>query len=122
MEEARDEARRVGEAERLAVASEVDSLKARRDFLESDVDHLEQFLGTQRERLRDAASAMVELTERVRGGLGEVADRCCRPPTTRRGEATEAVAAESRTSRWSRTRPPIRPAPRIRRRRAVRRR
>lgn len=72
MEEARDEARKVGESERAAVASEVSSLKARRDFLESDVDHLEQFLITQRERLREAAGAMVELTERVPGGLGEV--------------------------------------------------
>jgi DivIVA domain-containing protein len=72
MEEAREEARRLGESERLAVASEVDSLKARRDFLESDVDHLEQFLGAQRGRLREAANAMIDLTERVNAGLGEV--------------------------------------------------
>jgi len=97
MEEARDEARRAGEAERLALASEVDSLKARRDFLESDVDHLDQFLGTQRERLRDAASAMVELTERVDGGLGE-ARRPLLSAADDEAEAmaTEAVAAESR--------------------------
>ncbi len=72
IEEAREEARKVGESERLAVASEVSSLKARRDFLESDVDHLEQFLIGQRERLREAATSMIELTERVPGGLGEV--------------------------------------------------
>ncbi len=72
MGEARDEARRAGEAERVAIASEVDSLKARRDFLESDVDQLEQFLSAQRGRLRDAAESMLELSERVDGGVGEV--------------------------------------------------
>ena len=44
LDEARTEARRIGESERLAIAGEVDSLKARRDFLESDVDQLELFL------------------------------------------------------------------------------
>ena len=44
---------------------------ARRDFLESDVDHMEQFLVAQRSRLRDAANEIVELTERVPSGLGE---------------------------------------------------
>lgn len=71
LDEAREEARRLGEAERLAVASEVDSLKARRDFLESDVDHLEQFLVAQRSRIRDAASELIEVTDRVPGGLGD---------------------------------------------------
>ena len=70
--EARAEARKVGEAEREAMEGEVNSLLARRDFLESDVDHLEQFLVDQRTRLRDAANQIVELTERVPGGLGEV--------------------------------------------------
>ncbi len=72
MDEAREEARRLGESERMAVASEVDSLKARRDFLESDVAHLEQFLAAERARLRAAADAMIELTERATDGLGEV--------------------------------------------------
>jgi DivIVA domain-containing protein len=71
LDEARDEARRVGEAERLAIASEVDSLKARRDFLESDVDHLEQFLIAQRSRIRDAAAELIDVTDRVPGGLGD---------------------------------------------------
>ncbi len=71
LDEAREEARRVGEAERLAIASEVDSLKARRDFLESDVDHLEQFLVAQRSRIRDAAAELIEVTDRVPGGLGD---------------------------------------------------
>ena len=72
LDEAREEARRLGETERLAVASEVDSLKARRDFLESDVDHLEQFLVAQRSRVRDAAAELIEITDRVPAGLGDV--------------------------------------------------
>jgi DivIVA domain-containing protein len=72
LDEARDEARRTGESERLLAASEVDALKARRDFLESDVDHLEQFLIAQRGRVRDAATELIEITDRVPAGLGEV--------------------------------------------------
>ncbi len=49
--------------------------KARRDFLESDVEHLELFLVDQRTRIRDAATALLDVTERVPGGLGDV-----RPP------------------------------------------
>ena len=75
----RDDARRgprgsasfAGETERLAVASEVDSLKARRVFLESDVDHLEQFLVADRSRVRDAAAELIEITDRVPAGLGD---------------------------------------------------
>jgi DivIVA domain-containing protein len=69
--EAREEAREVGEAERVAIAGEVDSLKARRDFLESDVDHLEAFLVDQRARIREAATTLLDVAERVPGGLGE---------------------------------------------------
>ncbi len=72
LSEARNEARKVGEAERKLMEGEVNSLLARRDFLESDVDHLETFLVDQRTRLRDAANQIVELTERVPGGLGSV--------------------------------------------------
>lgn len=72
LEEAREEARRAGEAERLNVKTEVDSLRARRDFLESDVDHLERHLADERSRLREAATTLMDLTERVPGGLGEV--------------------------------------------------
>ncbi len=72
LDEAREEARRAGESERLLAASEVDSLKARRDFLESDVEHLEQFLVAQRARVRDAATELIEITDRVPAGLGEV--------------------------------------------------
>lgn len=72
LEEARAEARQVSEAERAAVASEVEALKARRDFLESDVQHLETFLVDQRARLRDAATSITEIVDRVPGGLAEV--------------------------------------------------
>ncbi len=72
LDEAREEARRASESERLLAASEVDALKARRDFLESDVDHLEQFLIAQRGRVRDAATELLEITDRVPAGLGEV--------------------------------------------------
>jgi cell division septum initiation protein DivIVA len=75
IEEARAGARQAGEAERITVAGEVDALKARRDFLESDVEQLELFLTDQRSRLREAATALLDVTERVPGGLGEV-----RPP------------------------------------------
>lgn len=71
LEDAREEARKVGESERLAVESEVNALLARRDFLESDVEHLEQFLVAQRSRLREAANELLELVDRVPGGLGE---------------------------------------------------
>ncbi|MEL6894012.1 MAG: DivIVA domain-containing protein [Actinomycetota bacterium] len=72
VDEARDEARRAGEDERLAVESEVNALKARREFLASDVEHLEVFLVDERSRIREAATALIDLTERVPGGLGEV--------------------------------------------------
>jgi DivIVA domain-containing protein len=71
LDDARVEARRVGEHEKVELAGEVNSLMARRDFLESDVDHMEQFLVAQRSRLRDAANEIMELTERVPSGLGE---------------------------------------------------
>jgi DivIVA domain-containing protein len=75
LDEARAEARRVGESERLAISGEVEALKARRDFLESDVEQLELFLAEQRNRLRDAATSIVDIVERVPGGLG-----AARPP------------------------------------------
>ena len=70
LDEAHAEARRLRETERLAIAGEVDALKARRDFLESDVEQLELFLAEQRNRLRDAATSIVDVVERVPGGLG----------------------------------------------------
>ena len=50
LEEARGEARKASEAERQAAENEVQSLKARREFLIGDVDQLEQFLVEQRDR------------------------------------------------------------------------
>jgi DivIVA domain-containing protein len=75
LDEARNEARRAGETERFSIASEVEALKARRDFLESDVHQLELFLTEQRNRLRDSATSILDITERIPGGLGEA-----RPP------------------------------------------
>ena len=72
LDEARLEARRSGESERIKAENEVQALLARRDFLISDVDHLEHHLGAQRERLRDAAVSLQDLIERVPGGLGEM--------------------------------------------------
>ena len=75
LEEARGEARKASVAERQAAENEVQSLKARREFLIGDVDQLEQFLIEQRDRLRGAAHQIEALVERVPAGLGPV-----RPP------------------------------------------
>lgn len=72
IDDARAEARRAVDDERVKAENEVQALLARRDFLLSDVDHLEQYLQTQRERLRDAAVHLQELVDRVPGGLGEM--------------------------------------------------
>ena len=72
LDEARLEARRSADSERIKAENEVQALLARRDFLISDVDHLEHHLGAQRERLRDAAVSLQDLIERVPGGLGEM--------------------------------------------------
>ncbi len=72
IEDTRAEARRAVENDRVHAENELQSLIARRDFLVSDVDHLEQYLQAQRERLREAAVALQELVERVPGGLGEM--------------------------------------------------
>jgi DivIVA domain-containing protein len=75
LEQAREEARNVEAAERDQMRSEVDALVARREFLTSDVEQLENFLLDQRERLRSAASSLIEIAEQVPDGLGYV-----RPP------------------------------------------
>ncbi len=72
VEDSRVEARLAVEDERVLAENEVQSLLARRDFLLGDVDHLEQYLQSQRERLRDAAVQLQELVDRVPGGLGEM--------------------------------------------------
>jgi DivIVA domain-containing protein len=72
LEAARSDARRAGESERVQVEGEVQALLARRDFLESDVDHLEQYLVAQRERIVEAVASLNDLVQRVPGGLGDM--------------------------------------------------
>jgi len=72
VEDSRLDARKAVEDERVRAENEVQALLARRDFLLGDVDHLEQYLQSQRERLRDAAVQLQELVDRVPGGLGEM--------------------------------------------------
>lgn len=72
IEGAKEEARRAGESERVRVEGEVQALLARRDFLESDVDHLEQFIAAQRERLTEAVAEISAIVQRVPNGLGEM--------------------------------------------------
>lgn len=72
VEEARNEARRAKDDELAAAEGAVQSLLARRDFLLGDVEILEEHVGAQRERLREAATALTELVERVPAGLGEM--------------------------------------------------
>jgi len=69
IEDAKAESRRAGESERVRVEGEVQALLARRDFLESDVDHLEQHLQTQRERITEVVVELGSITSRVPNGL-----------------------------------------------------
>ena len=75
VESAKVESRKAGEAERVRVEGEVQALLARRDFLESDVDQLDQFLATQRDRITAVATDLSDITARVGNGLGPL-----RPP------------------------------------------
>jgi vacuolar-type H+-ATPase subunit H len=72
VEEAKADARKAGESERVQVEGEVQALLARRDFLESDVDHLEQYLVAQRERLVEVAATLTDLVQKVPGGLADM--------------------------------------------------
>jgi DivIVA domain-containing protein len=69
VESAKAESRRAGEAERVKVEGEVQALLARRDFLESDVDHLDQHLQVQRERITEVVAELTSITGRVVNGL-----------------------------------------------------
>lgn len=69
---ARAESRKAGEAERVRVEGEVQALLARRDFLESDVDQLEQHLGAQRERITEVVAELESLTNRTAKGLAPI--------------------------------------------------
>jgi len=92
IEDAKFEARKAGEGQRQQIEGEVQSLLARREFLMSDVDHLEQHIITQRERLRDVATQLTDMVDRVPGGLGDV-----RRPLTSAVEP-EAGVADGATS------------------------
>ncbi|MET0143357.1 MAG: DivIVA domain-containing protein [Ilumatobacteraceae bacterium] len=72
IEEAKADARRAGETERVQVEGEVQALLARRDFLEADVDHLEQYLVAQRERITEAVGALQDLVSRIPDGLADM--------------------------------------------------
>ena len=69
VENAMAESRRAAETERVRVEGEVQALLARRDFLESDVDHLEQHLQAQRERITEVVAELGSITTRVANGL-----------------------------------------------------
>lgn len=89
IDEARAEARRAADDDRRAADNEVQQLLARRDFLVADVDQLEQFLVGQRGRLRDAASEINALVERVPAGLGDMR----RPLLSASADAPDAPAS-----------------------------
>ncbi|MDQ3469236.1 MAG: DivIVA domain-containing protein, partial [Actinomycetota bacterium] len=72
VEDAEVEGRRAGESERVRVEGKVQALLARRDFLESDVDHLEQYLVAQRERITEAVSELSALVGRIPNGLADM--------------------------------------------------
>jgi len=72
IEAARAEAREAKDSEVASADEAVQSLIARRDFLLGDVEHLEQHVVAQRDRLRDAIASLQDLVERVPGGLGDV--------------------------------------------------
>src|SRR4051794_7399658 len=72
VEEAKAEARKAGEAQRIEVESEVQALLARREFLLSDVDHLEQHVVTERGRLREVATTLTTIAATAPGGLADV--------------------------------------------------
>lgn len=101
LDEARLEARRSAESERIKAENEVQALLARRDFLLSDVDHLEHHLGAQRERIRDAAVSLQDLIERVPGGLGDMR----RPLLS--ASAESLLSAEARTAETSASITPV---------------
>lgn len=72
VKDAVQEARRAGDLEKVAVENEVHSLLARREFLVSDVEHLEIHIVNQRERVRDVAGALTDIVNRAPGGLADI--------------------------------------------------
>ena len=119
VEDAKADARQAGEAERVQVEGEVQALLARRDFLESDVDHLEQYLVAQRERIVEVAGTLNDLVQRVPGGLGRHAPAAAvgrrrRPRRPSDADVTggvDAADARDRRGRSSSRRSTGRPMP-----------
>jgi DivIVA domain-containing protein len=72
-EAAKADAEKLFADEKEAIAVEIVEMKENRDLLAADAGALDSFLAAQRERIRDAASTLVDLTERVPGGLAEMA-------------------------------------------------
>ena len=72
VDDARADARRAGEDEHIRAENEVQSLLARRDFLLADVEALEQYVQAQRERLREVATHLTGIVDRVPGGLADL--------------------------------------------------
>ena len=109
IEAAKVESRRAGEAERVRVEGEVQALLARRDFLESDVDHLEQHLVAQRERIVEVV-AELERSRQPRArrpgdmrrpllSASDHADRRRPTPPNRRRRSDDDVTTPT-TSTW----------------------
>ncbi len=72
LDDAKTQARQAGEGERQKMDGEVQSLIARREFLVSDVEHLEQHIITHRERLRDVVGSLQDIIGKVPGGLADL--------------------------------------------------
>jgi len=87
VEEARAEVRRASEDQRVQIDSEVQSLLARREFLLSDVEHLEQHVISHRDRLREVANSLTTIADGASGGLADLR----RPLMSAAGEATPAL-------------------------------
>lgn len=90
LDEARIEARRTMDDEVQKAENEVQALLARRDFLLADVDQLEHHVVAQRDRLREASVALLDLVERVPGGLGDLR----RPLLSASGETSAHVETD----------------------------
>jgi DivIVA domain-containing protein len=95
VEDAKGDARKAGETERVQVEGEVQALLARRDFLESDVDHLEQYLVAQRERLVEVSATLNDLVQRVPGGLADMRRPLLSAAAESPGDAGDAEADDS---------------------------
>lgn len=102
VEDARLDARRSAEDERVRAENEVQALLARRDFLLSDVDVLEDYIDDERSRLRETADRLLELIDRVPGGLGAV-----RRPLVSGVDAPGASIALDETQPMSSAMPPV---------------